>query len=271
MKTLGLPAGAGVPTAKAASASAKAPKQQKKQHHQQPSSHRPFVVPSLSAQPKAAAPQKPASVAPSSSSSSSSSSSVPAPVALPKKIHHVDKHGKLTSNKPLAPPPPPSTLKTAANGKAGPPAKGKAPTAPPPRLVPVQKDVKRKWWVAPVGDKGAAAEQLVAAPAEDGAWYALSQPGLVTVEAVEAAAEGGDSGVGGGNALATVDDKTLTDVVAAVGAAYARECTAYQQAKRGRPSADRKWINDVLEAGTVSDKVAALALTVQVRLQSQRP
>ena len=279
MKTLGLPAGAGAANAatkpKTVAKAAPPPAASKKGHQQQPkqaqqkpqkpqqsSSHRPFVVPSLSSQPKAVAPPKAAVAAPSSSSSSASTSSASAPPAPPKKIHHVDKHGKLVSNKPPAP------QKTASNGKAGPtpPAKGNGRAPAPPKPAPVQKDVKRKWWSTPSAagnGKGAAAEQLVAAPAEDGAWYASTTPGLLTIESL-VAAEAASDGDTDSAALATVDDKTLTEVVAAVGAAYARECVAYQQGKRGRPSADRKWINDVLEAGTVSDKVAALALTVQV-------
>lgn len=44
---------------------------------------------------------------------------------------------------------------------------------------------------------------------------------------------------------------------------YDTEVDLFHNLKKRKPSSDQKWINDVIQAGTASDKVAALALIVQ--------
>jgi ribosome biogenesis protein MAK21 len=61
----------------------------------------------------------------------------------------------------------------------------------------------------------------------------------------------------------TVDASKLSLITSAVEAAFEIEVTSYQKAKGSKMSGDQKWINDVLKSGTISDKVAALALVVQ--------
>lgn len=61
----------------------------------------------------------------------------------------------------------------------------------------------------------------------------------------------------------TVDSSKLSLIETSIVAAYDNEVTAYQKAKGSKLSGDQKWINDVLKSGTISDKVAALALVVQ--------
>ena len=61
----------------------------------------------------------------------------------------------------------------------------------------------------------------------------------------------------------TVDSSKLSIITTAVVSAFETEVSAYQSAKGSKMSGDQKWINDVLKSGTISDKVAALALVVQ--------
>ena len=61
----------------------------------------------------------------------------------------------------------------------------------------------------------------------------------------------------------TVDSSRLSIITSAVMSAFESEVSAYQSAKGSKMSGDQKWINDVLKSGTLSDKVAALALVVQ--------
>ena len=59
------------------------------------------------------------------------------------------------------------------------------------------------------------------------------------------------------------DSKLLEVIVSAVKSAFDGEVLSYQNAKGSRLSGDQKWVTDVLKSGTISDKVAALALVVQ--------
>ena len=61
----------------------------------------------------------------------------------------------------------------------------------------------------------------------------------------------------------TVDSSKLALITAAVSTAFDIEVAAHQKSKGSKMSGDQKWINDVLKSGTISDKVAALALVVQ--------
>ena len=271
-------------TTKPTSTSTKPSSSQGGSKQQKPAqSQRPYVVPSLSAQQ-----QKPPTTtsvnkvpaasshssntvavsAGSSSSSSSSSSSV-------KTIRHVAKDGKLTSNmgKNSTKPPPPSSS-------------SKVPTKPLPPPPPTQKqqkpldmkDIKGKWWInatpavvkqgkglkqsQPSSSSSSSSSslnvQLVNAPDEESTWYTSTQSNLVTTEILtgmtDKAAEG--------TPLSSFNSNVMDEIIAAVHQAYTQEANIYQQNKRGRVSSDRKWINDVMTAGTVSDKVAALALVV---------
>ncbi len=49
------------------------------------------------------------------------------------------------------------------------------------------------------------------------------------------------------------------------GALLATEVAAYDANKSARATSDEKWLRKVLTGGTLSDKVAAMTLVVQVR------
>ena len=248
-------------------------------------SQRPYVVPSLSRHQQK--PQKPPTsvnkapaatsaaavsntkilhpnntVAVSAGSSSSSGDKV---------VRHVAKDGKLTSN-------------MGKNSTKQPPPPSKVPSRPPPQIQKQQKpldmkDIKGKWWinVAPVvvkpgkgtkqslpssSSSSSVKAQLVDAPDEESTWYTSTQRNLVTTEILAGMSDNAADAASAPLVVASFGSNVLEEIMTAVNLAYTQEANIYQQNKRGRVSSDRKWINDVMTAGTVSDKVAALALVV---------
>lgn len=58
--------------------------------------------------------------------------------------------------------------------------------------------------------------------------------------------------------------QNIVDINASIADRFAREVSAYQKQKNsGGMSEDQKWMNEVIRSGTLSDKVAALALQIQ--------
>lgn len=59
-----------------------------------------------------------------------------------------------------------------------------------------------------------------------------------------------------------LDNVKMSAITTAVEAAYAAEVSRFFKSQ-GKAGSDEKWVNDVIKSGTLSDKVAALALRVQ--------
>jgi ribosome biogenesis protein MAK21 len=115
------------------------------------------------------------------------------------------------------------------------------------KVAPVmQADLRSlQWWSAPRDDNGL--PQL--RTPEDVSWYSPEvSPPLSLCEK---------------RATFIADAKKLGVITSAVIVAFEHEVSLYQNAKGSKLSGDQKWVTDVLKSGTISDRVAALALVVQ--------
>ena len=102
------------------------------------------------------------------------------------------------------------------------------------------------WWLLPNGTPKVPQLQIGA----ESLWYSFDD-NITALQALEKSKR------------LTVDSSRLSIITSAVKIAFEAEVSAYQSAKGSKMSGDQKWINDVLKSGTLSDKVAALALVVQ--------
>lgn len=108
------------------------------------------------------------------------------------------------------------------------------------RKVVVEK--KPEWWLPTLGQKSAVLVQL----AEGTMWY----DGIPAFEMEEGTQN-------------KVPREILNEIMAAVPKAYEEEVRHFQSMKKKSMDSDQKWIADVVKSGTLTDKVAALALSIQ--------
>lgn len=96
-------------------------------------------------------------------------------------------------------------------------------------------NVIHEWWkgLTPVID----------APTEEQHWYTNYQPQKAIKH--------------------TISVSTIDSIQKQLETHFTKEVGRYHSAKRKNPNADDKWMNEVIKTGTLSDKVAALALKVQ--------
>ena len=116
-------------------------------------------------------------------------------------------------------------------------------------LKPVDKALKtpsypKQWWIINGGaSKGSPSASLVDSPTEDTCWYSTagSHSEISTDEANTEVSQ-----------YIIKDTVKLAQISTAVQSAFESEATLYQKLLNSKPSGDRKWINDVLQAGTLS-------------------
>lgn len=100
---------------------------------------------------------------------------------------------------------------------------------------------------------------LVTSANENGNWYSCD--GIADILSIYTTDE--DDSTTTKRYLVT-DDKEFNRITADLKQKYDHEVKMYHQAKSStKLSGDQKWINDVIKSGTLSDKVAGLALKVQ--------